>query len=48
MRALAPALEGVDIVSAQLGANLLLVGAAHRALEPFVDDPASIAGTRTA
>ena len=40
-RTLAPAMEGVDIVSAQLGANLLLIGAAHRALEPLVDDPAS-------
>jgi predicted NBD/HSP70 family sugar kinase len=46
-RALAPAMEGVDIVSAQLGANLLLVGAAHRALEPLVDDPASMSGART-
>ena len=46
-RALAPAMEGVDIVSAQLGANLLLVGAAHRALEPLVDDPASMSGVRT-
>jgi predicted NBD/HSP70 family sugar kinase len=42
-RALAPALEAVDIVSAQLGANLLLIGAAHRALEPLVDDPANAA-----
>jgi predicted NBD/HSP70 family sugar kinase len=40
-RTLAPALEGVEIVSAQLGANLLLIGAAHRALAPLVDDPAS-------
>jgi predicted NBD/HSP70 family sugar kinase len=47
-RALAPAMEGVEIVSAQLGANLLLVGAAHRALEPLVDDPASISTARTA
>ena len=46
-RALAPAMEGVDIVSAQLGANLLLVGAAHRALEPLVDDPASMSGAHT-
>ncbi len=46
-RALGQALEGVDIVSAQLGANLLLVGAAHRALEPLVDDPASMTTTRT-
>jgi predicted NBD/HSP70 family sugar kinase len=41
-QALAPAMEGVDIVSAQLGANLLLVGAAQRALEPLVDDPANL------
>jgi len=46
-RALGPALEGVDIVSAQLGANLLLVGAAHRAFEPLVDDPANATWTRT-
>jgi len=46
-RALGAALEGVDIVSAQLGANLLLVGAAHRALEPLVDDPANLSGART-
>ena len=46
-RALGAALEGVDIVSAQLGANLLLVGAAHRALEPLVDDPANMTRTRT-
>ena len=46
-RALAPAMEGVEIVSAQLGANLLLVGAAHRALEPLVDDPASLSVART-
>lgn len=39
-RALEPALEGVEIVGAQLGANLLLVGAAHRALEHVVEDPA--------
>lgn len=47
-RALAPAMEGVEIVGAQLGANLLLVGAAHRALEPVVDDPASVSSVRTA
>ena len=47
-RALAPAMEGVDIVSAQLGANLLLVGAAHRAMEPLVNDPASLSEARTA
>lgn len=41
-RALEPALEGVDIVGAQLGANLLLVGAAHRALEHVVEDPATV------
>ena len=46
-RAFGAALEGVDIVSAQLGANLLLVGAAHRALEPLVDDPANMSGART-
>jgi predicted NBD/HSP70 family sugar kinase len=46
-RVLRQALQGVDIVSAQLGANLLLVGAAHRALEPLVDDPASMTTTRT-
>jgi predicted NBD/HSP70 family sugar kinase len=46
-RVLGQALQGVDIVSAQLGANLLLVGAAHRALEPLVDDPASMTTTRT-
>jgi predicted NBD/HSP70 family sugar kinase len=46
-RALGAALESVDIVSAQLGANLLLVGAAHRALEPLVDDPANMSGART-
>lgn len=40
--ALAQAMEGVDIVSSQLGANLLLIGAAHRALEPLVEDPASL------
>lgn len=39
-RALLPATEGLEIVSAQLGANLLLVGAAMRALEPLVADPA--------
>ncbi len=47
-RALCPALEGVEIVSAQLGANLLLVGAAQRALEPLVNDPASLSVARTA
>ena len=46
-RALAPAMEGVGIVSAQLGANLLLVGAGRRALEPLVDDPASMSTVRT-
>ena len=45
-RALAPAMEGVDIVSSQLGANLLLVGAAHRALEPVVADPAAVPWAR--
>lgn len=45
-RALAPAMEGVDIVSSQLGANLLLVGAAHRALEPIVADPAAVPWAR--
>lgn len=41
-RALSPAMEGVDLVSSQLGPNLLLVGAAHRALEPLVADPAAV------
>ena len=44
-RALTAAMEGVEIVNAQLGANLLLVGAAHRALQPLVDDPASISSS---
>jgi predicted NBD/HSP70 family sugar kinase len=47
-RAVGPAMEGVEIVSAQLGANLLLVGAAHRALEPLVDDPATMSAVITA
>jgi predicted NBD/HSP70 family sugar kinase len=47
-RALGPAMEGVDIVSSQLGANLLLVGAAHRALEPVVADPGSVPWSRAA
>lgn len=47
-RSLAPAMEGVDIVSSQLGANLLLVGAAHRALEPVVADPSSVPWARAA
>lgn len=47
-RAVGPAMEGVDIVSAELGANLLLVGAAQRALAPLVDDPASLSPARTA
>lgn len=47
-RALAPALEGVDIVSSQLGANLLLVGAAHRALEHVVANPADVPWARIA
>ena len=46
-RALAPAMEGAQIVSAHLGANLLLVGAAHRALQPLVDDPARVGVART-
>lgn len=47
-RALGPAMEGVDIVSSQLGSNLLLVGAAHRALEPVVADPAAVPWARAA
>ncbi len=40
---LAPSLEGVRITAAELGANLLMVGAAGLAFRPLLDDPAWIA-----
>lgn len=40
--ALAPSLEGVRIAPAELGTNLLMVGAAGLAFRPLLDDPASI------
>jgi predicted NBD/HSP70 family sugar kinase len=39
---LAPSLEGVRIMPAELGANLLMVGAAGLAFRPLLSDPASI------
>ncbi|MCB0910187.1 MAG: ROK family transcriptional regulator [Propionibacteriaceae bacterium] len=42
--ALAPSLEGVRITPAELGPNLLMVGAAGLAFRPLLDDPASISG----
>lgn len=39
---LAPSLEGVRITAAELGANLLMVGAAGLAFRPLLADPASI------
>lgn len=41
--ALAPSLEGVRITPAELGANLLMIGAAGLAFRPLLDDPASVA-----
>ncbi len=38
--ALPPSYEGVEIVSAELGANLLLIGAAELAFESILGDPA--------
>lgn len=40
--ALSPSLEGVVITPAELGANLLMVGAAGLAFAPLLADPASI------
>jgi predicted NBD/HSP70 family sugar kinase len=40
--ALAPSREGVRIVPAELGANLLMIGAAGLAFQPLLDDPASV------
>ncbi|MFT4109866.1 ROK family protein [Propionicimonas sp.] len=42
--ALAPSLEGVRITPAELGANLLMIGAAGLAFRPLLEDPASVAG----
>lgn len=39
---LAPSLEGVTITAAELGSNLLMVGAAGLAFGPLLADPASI------
>ena len=39
---LAPSLEGVRITAAELGADLLMVGAAGLAFRPLLADPASI------
>lgn len=38
--ALAPSLDGVRIVPAELGANLLMIGAAGLAFRPLLEDPA--------
>ena len=40
--ALAPSREGVRITPAELGPNLLMIGAAGLAFGPLLDDPASI------
>ncbi|GHD41432.1 ROK family protein [Mycetocola manganoxydans] len=42
---LAASYEGVRIVRATLGADLLLIGAAELAFEPLIDDPARLAGS---
>jgi predicted NBD/HSP70 family sugar kinase len=42
--ALAPSLEGVRITPAELGANLLMIGAAGLAFRPLLEDPSSIGG----
>lgn len=39
--ALAPSLDGVRIVPAELGASLLMIGAAGLAFRPLLEDPAS-------
>jgi predicted NBD/HSP70 family sugar kinase len=39
--ALPPSLEGVKITPAELGANLLMIGAAGLAFRPLLEDPAS-------
>lgn len=41
--ALAPSREGVRISPAELGANLLMIGAAGLAFRPLLEDPASVA-----
>ena len=42
---LAASYEGVRIVRATLGPDLLLIGAAELAFEPLIDDPARLAGS---
>jgi len=42
--ALAPSRDGVRITPAELGPNLLMIGAAGLAFGPLLDHPASIGG----